>query len=232
MRIKITLSSEEIEIPISLKHAIPMGYLHKCFDGLNYHGKYKYSISPLIGGVFNEKNKTLNFSNGKGYFIISSLYNNVISDFLMGAIKNKDVGYGLKVNDIQHMTDSLYKEYNYFLTLSHILIREKGDYYLYDDDSFVEKLSENTKRRLLAIDKSLDLNDFKIEMVECNINKKQKIYLQKTELNNPIIHWGSLCSLKIFSNKKVAKILLDVGLGNSCGYGFGAIYPSINNNKY
>lgn len=99
------------------------------------------------------------------------------------------------------------------------------------DDNFEIIVKEFLKNKLSKIDSTLDLREFDVKIDKnSNKNKIKKISILKEEKN--IINHANKCNLSITCNKKIADILYNIGIGQSCGSGFGTIYKSENSKLY
>jgi len=235
MRLKIIFKKGNRDVNIQNQHNIN-GYVHKCLGKDNkYHDNKPshYSISGLRGGKLNSDKKTLSFKNNP-YIIISSLDYEFINNIVEGVCdeKNKSLFSGMEYDKIEIIDEKNYDGWNYFATLSPILIRIKNEVKKYnfvtvDDDDFEDVLTENTKRKLLNYDTKLDLKDFKIKIPE---NKSHKVKFINGKGKS--FSRASQCHVNVFSTKKIAKILYHIGLGKSTGSGFGSIYYTNNHDLY
>lgn len=228
MRLKIKLSSSNYNIPINNQYIVN-NFFHRLLGKNNkYHDTYSnYCVSNLIGGKLIDDNKTHVSFNDGGYIVISSYDIELMSQILIGLAEHNKFYKDIKVNGFEYLPpEKFYNGWNYFRTLTPILLKIKGQFITIDDDNFVDELIAQTKRKLLKINSNLDLSKFNII-----INKHPSHKIKKVLVRN-VINKASQIHLNIFCDKKVADILYNVGVGNSTGSGFGMIYNVKNNNLY
>lgn len=231
MRLKINFSKNTSEISIN-NQALLNSYVHKCLGANNiYHDvKSNYNISQLQGGKLNEDKQTLTFANG-GYIIISSIDVVFINKILVGIISNPNFIGGMSFAGVDHIDENFSNEWNYFATLSPFIIKEYTDKSTYSfltlkDSNFEAKVKSYLIKKLSKIDSSLDLKDFDIKIPTSDSHKIKKVLVKN------VINVGNQCHISIFTNKKVAELLYNIGIGQSTGSGFGTIYKTENRHLY
>jgi len=231
MRIKINFSKNTSEIPIS-NQAMLNSYIHKCLGRNNiYHdAKNDYNISHLYGGKLNLESKHLSFDNG-GYIIVSSKNNEFINNILIGVINNPSLMAGMTFCGVDHINEYFNNGWNHFATLSPFIIKKYIDKKNYsfitlNDTDFENQIKHYLINKLTKIDTSLDLTDFEIKIP---INDSHKI---KRILVKNVINSANSCHISIYTNKKVAELLYNIGIGQSTGSGFGTIYKTENHKLY
>lgn len=229
MRIIITFKPSMIEIPAKENINLVKSYLHKLIGENNkYHGKPSlYSITPLMRGKYNKKNKSFSFPNGT--YIIFSTIDQELMDVVLSNIYEINFGNNLELFGVDVIEESFTDGNNYVTTLSPILLRDgnhKEITYL-NKDKFETLLTEKTIKKLYHVDKKLNLKDFSIKLT--NDDTYNKINIIPV---NKIPNTASKCNLVINTNKRVMKILYNLGLGISTGCGFGTFYNTINYNYY
>lgn len=231
MRVKISFSATDKKIPIQNQHLIN-SYVHKCLGVNNkYHdAKNDYCISQLYGGTLNKEDSTLSFNNG-GYIVASSLDGEFINTLLMGVLNNQEFIYDMAFNGIEHINEVFYNGWNHFSTLSPFLIRtrisdEKYGFLTLDDIDFESKVKEYLITKLKAINPNLILSNFDIKIPDIKTKKIKKILIKN------VINKANQCQIDIYTNKEVAELLYNIGIGMSTGSGFGTIYKTENNHLY
>lgn len=229
MRIKIELSGTKESLPINNQHLVN-SFIHKILGNNNkfHDSSSNYSVSQLCGGKMNDDKQTLSFINS-AFIIVSSQNMEFINKIIVGLLNNKDFGYGIEFKNISFIEEKFYDGWNHFFTLSPILIKERIDENKYkfvtvNDVDYSEKLKQHILRKLKAIDSTLILDDF-----ELLLGDKYKV---KKILVKNVINHASVVKLSIKTNKKVAEILYNNGIGQSTGSGFGTIYKTENLDLY
>lgn len=230
MRIKINFSVKQNQtLTVDNQHLIN-SFIHKCLGVNNkYHDSPSdYCISTLRGGKF-KNDALLYFPKNNCYLIVTALDMEFLNKLLAGILNNPFFTDDIVFKGIDFITETLYKDYNKFITLSPILLREttnweenKYKFITLKDDNFISKLEEQTKRKLLKVSPNLDLSRFKIELLE-NKNNKVKSLLIKNVINH-----GSVCKLKIYANQETTNLIYKLGLGQSTGCGFGTLVKTEN----
>lgn len=231
MRIKINFTPSTTEVSVNHQSFLN-SYVHKCLGKNNeYHDKKNdYAISNLIGGFLNKETKTVDFKNG-AYFVVSSLDLNFVNKLLIGIISNPDFINDMKFNGVEHVEESFFNGWNYFKTLSPFIVKTYTDKKIYsfltlDDNDFEDKLEQYLKKKLLAINDKLDLTDFKVIIPKHAQAKVKNVFVKN------VINKANYCQINIYTNKEVAKILYNIGIGQSTGSGFGTIYKTENHSIY
>jgi CRISPR-associated endoribonuclease Cas6 len=180
MRIKIKFNGSDIPLPIQNQHIIN-SYIHKCLGNNNeYHNtKSDYCISSLQNGKWIEGTDNLSVKNGC-YIIVSSIDDSFISKLLLGILNNNFVLYNdIRFNTVEYISESFYDGWNYFNTLSPILLREnithnKYRFITFEDKEFNNILTQRTINKLKKVNPKLDLSDFKIEIYKGGKHKVKK----------------------------------------------------------
>lgn len=254
MRIKINFSANTSEVPNNNK--VVLEYVHRCLGRDNkYHDqRSEYSISQMYGGELC-KNDTnlLNFPNG-GYFTVSSQDKDFINKFLLGLINNPEISYGIKFKNIQHIQEDFMDGWNHFATLSPFIIKKilgkdvysfmtlKGQYKRNGTKWFCEEpegynfqdvVQAYLINKLSKIDPTLDLSSFMVKIDELDKNKvKHNKHKVKVVYVKNVLNFANQCQVSIFCSKKIAEMLYNIGIGQSTGAGFGAIYKTENHHVY
>jgi len=227
MRIKVKFTQNDKPIPVNNQHIVN-GYIHKCLGENNpYHDKPSdYCITNLRGGKLNSDKQTLNFVNG-AEIIITSTNEEFMNNIIKGIMMNKSIGFGMNLNGIDFVEkEQLFDDYNIFRTLTPVLLKENGNFITVNDDVFKETLKKRMINKLSKIDPSLDLNGFDI-IINKHKSNKTKLIKVKSVFNKV-----SQFDIIVKSNKKVAEIIYNYGIGQSTGSGFGSVYISKNHHLY
>jgi len=231
MRIKINFSKNTSDVPVH-NQSILNSYIHKCLGANNeYHdAKNNYCISHLYGGKLNPDKQTLSFKDG-GYITISSLDTNFINKLLIGIINNPMLTNGMTFAGVDHINEKFVDGWNFFATLSPFIIKNNSDKKNYSfltihDKGFEQEVKNYLINKLKKIDASLDLSDFDVKIPTNNSHKVKSVLVKN------VINKANQCHISIHSNKKVAELLYNIGIGQSTGSGFGTVYKTENKNKY
>jgi len=254
MRIKVNFSKNTSDVPNN--NSVVLEYLHRCLGRDNkYHDKASsYNISHLYGGEINQHNlSTLNFPNG-GYFIVSSMDKEFMSKLLMGLLDSPQISYGMKFLNIEHINETFMDGWNHFATLSPFIIKGNygknnysfmtldGEYKRTDgkwsieekeDYNFQNVVKEYLINKLKKIDSNLNLTDFNVKIDEFDKDGKKhnKHKVKKVYVKN-VLNFANQCQVSIYCKKSIAELLYNIGIGQSTGAGFGAIYNTQNHSIY
>ena len=230
MRIKVNFTANTEMVPIN-NHHILNSYIHKCLGENNeYHdSKSEYCVSHICGGKKIKGEDFVNFPNGS-FIIITAKDSDFLNKILIGIIGNSDLGYGMKFSTIDHVEETFYNGWNHFGVLSPFIIsnrKEDGkDWFLtLKDENFVKGVEEHMKRKLKAIDPSLDLEGFELKINDHPSHKVKSIKVKSRH------NFANVCRFSVKTNKKVAEALYNYGVGKSTGSGFGTIYKTENAKK-
>jgi len=228
MRIKInfTRNTENIDIQ---NQSMVNSYIHTCLGRNNkYHDSMSnYCISNLQGGKYS--NGVLNFENG-GYIIVSSIDAEFINTLIIGVLNNPNFIGGMRFSGIDHIEERFHNGWNYFATLSPFIIKERTkngyEFLTLNDNEFEVKLKQYLINKLTKFDETLDLSDFDIKVPNHPSHKVKKIMVKN------VINHANQCHVSVHTNYEVAKLLYEIGLGQSTGSGFGVIYKTENRRLY
>jgi len=226
MRIKIKLSGTLNKLPINNQHIVN-GFFHKLIGENNkYHDSFSdYNVSSLRGGKFIGNNE-ISFKDG-GYIMVSTHDMEIMQLLVIGMLKYKKFHKDINIDGFDYLPNEKYYDgWNYFKTLSPILLKKNNTFSTINDKDFVENLKNQTIRKLKAINSKINLNAFDI------IIKKHPAHKVKSVLIKNVINHATQCQLDIKCTKEVAQLLYDVGIGNSTGSGFGMIYKTENKELY
>ena len=95
-----------------------------------------------------------------------------------------------------------------------------------NDENFEGELQRYLINKLSKIDAKLDLSDFEVKIPKNDNHKIKKILVKN------VINMANSCHINIHTNKRVAELLYNIGLGQSTGSGFGTIYKTENHHLY
>ena len=232
MRYKIEFSGNAILS--NNNQSLLNSYIHNCLGRNNiYHdAQSNYSISMLYGGTLDKINKKV-IVNDKIFFLVSS-FDDVFLDLLIGKIsENPVLTEGLNLYSIELVNEYIYDGYNHFRTFSPFLIKNKDGIGITIDsfDGSCERFSKHIepliKNKLMKINENLNL---KINFDNFNIK------VEWSRSANRILKTGCIkvnnCGFTLTSNKEVANLLYNIGIGQSTGAGFGTIIKAENSYLY
>jgi len=226
MRLKIKFTRNTFPVPNDRSAAL--SWFHRVL-GLNedHDEESNYSISPISGGTF--KGKTMEFPEG-GWVIVSSNDESLLGKVALNCFKH-DLGYGMKFDSMQHISEEIQTGWNNFFSLTPIILRKRNEdgervFITYEDEEFAELLLDRLKAKLLRFDSSLDVSRIKLEVADHSSHRTQWTKLHDSDL------LGSLCLVSINCNRDVGQIIYNFGLGNLTGCGYGAICLANNKSIY
>jgi len=230
MRLKINFTENTSQVPIQ-HQSLLNSYIHKCLGRNNkYHdSKNDYCISHIYGGKLNVKNSTLTYKDG-GFIVASSTDGDFLNKILVGVLNNQELIGGMKFKGVEHLDEQFYNGWNHFSTLSPFIIKKRMDdgykFITLNDSNFENEVENYLINKIGKIDDTLDLSDFKVTIPNNNKHKVKKILVKN------VINHANQCQINIYTNKKVAKLIYNIGLGQSTGSGFGTIYKTESRNLY
>lgn len=225
MRIRIKFKAEsEVKVEIN-NQDIVNSWFHGCLGVNNeFHDKISnYNISGLLGGYLSDDKNHLVFTD-EIYVVVSSNSDEFFNTFLSGLFKNKDIIKGVKVQSVEPISEKMYDGWNYFKTLTPILLRreDKRDVLAIDID-FEDQLRKWIKRFL----NKMNINEEAVVEVPKNIRRINKMIKV-----HGIFNRSTHCQFNIKSSKRVAELLYFNGIGVSRGSGFGMIMKTSSKKDY
>lgn len=224
MRLLLKFKVEQgVSLPLNNQHILN-GYIHKVLgENNNYHDRpSEYNISGIIGGKMNQDDKRLYFDEGFK-MVVSGLDDEFISSFMIKCMKNKEMFKGINYYGADLLNEQLYNEYNYFQTLSPIILKKDNRLITIKDNDFQEVFEAYLKRvAYKTLKREVD--------IKITINKdKQKTKLIKVKgISNPCSHF----SFKMECDIETTKLFYYNGIGLSRGSGFGCISTTKQNSIY
>ena len=220
MRIHIKTTANIEPVPFDYQQKM-VGTIHKWIGLNSIHDKISlYSFSWLNGAKV--KDGYLQFSHGATFFL--SFYDEDVIKQIIKTILNDPVMFcGMSVIDIRIDDEPDLNQRDLFYCASPILIKRKLEdgtikQYNYTDSQANQFLKETllSKMRVAGLeeDKSLEIN-----FDTSSVKKKLKLVRY-----HGIGNKASLCPVIIKGKPSTKLFAWNVGLGNSTGIGFGAIY--------
>lgn len=219
MRLHLILTKNDRPVPFTYQEQLA-GAIHSWLKDSHIHNSVSlYSFSQLKGGRM--ISNSLSFEHG-GSFFISSWDNKLLKTIVDSINDNPEIGFGMVVTEIIVQDTPDLTKMDYFRTASPILIKRKTEkelkYYYYDDEIAGSLLKETIKTKMRQAE-LFDEEDFSIEF-DKNYPRPQKKRINYKGISNPV----SVCPLIIKASNETKQFIWNVGLGNSTGIGFGAIY--------
>lgn len=220
MRINLKTSPNETIIPFSYQKNL-VGILHKWIGENKYHDLISlYSFSWLLNAV--SKCNGFDFPEGSKWFI--SFYDDsILKRIISSILKDPMMFCGMRVEDVSIENTPDLSSRDLFYLASPIFIKHYRDdgkikHYTYDDlisgELMKATLLHKMKAAGLPIDESL-----KIYFDQNYVNKKIK-YIDYRGVRNK----ANMCPVYIKGKPETKAFAWNVGIGNSTGIGFGAIY--------
>lgn len=221
MRIILKTSPNSQAVPFDYQVKL-VGCLHKWIGAdNNYHDKISlYSFSWLQDGKVNDGN--LSFPHGSHFFI--SFYDgNVVKDIIRNILDSPSMFCGMQVTDITLADPPDFNHRDLFFCGSPILIKRRlqdgsdkqFNYLDADANTYMkETLLSKMREAGLEEDETLDIH------FDTTYKKKKLKLVHYHNIGNK----ASLCPVIIHGKPETKHFAWEVGIGNSTGIGFGAIY--------
>lgn len=220
MRIHLRTTANDKLIPYDYQKFL-VGTLHKWLGINSEHDLMSlYSFSWLHGSISEQKG--LDFPKGASWFI--SFYDTTKMKLIMSDIlRNPEMFGGMRVFDmaIEETPDLSARELFYLgspIFIKRFVPEREAKYYTFEDDESNE-LMKNTlihKMQLagLPLDETLDIS------FDLTYAKKKIKFINYRGIRNK----ANLCPVYIKGKPETKAFAWNVGIGNSTGIGFGAIY--------
>lgn len=218
MRVHIMTTKNEEVVPYNYQHKLT-GTLHKWLGENELHGKPAlYSFSWLRGAKSNSDG--LNFSDGARLFI--SFYDDkYLKKVVHSILQDSSMFHGMRVIDVLVEPEPDLLTRNRFMCGSPIFIRrfenEKDIHYTFEDENSGDFLRETLLHKMELAGLHPD-ETLKIQF-ENSSNRRIKLIDYKGIKNRV-----NQCPVIIEGKPETKLFAWNVGLGNSTGIGFGAIY--------
>jgi len=197
-----------------------IGVLHKWLGANELHDLISlYSFSWLMNGKM--RNSGFSFEKGARWFI--SFYDDkYVKEIIKTILNDPEMFSGLVVTDINIQETANLEGVDHFRLASPIFIKRKvGNnikFYTFDDVEANNLLVETVKHKMelagLPADETL-----KLSFDLAYLNRK----IKKVKIHN-IDNKCSMCPVIIEGKESTKNFIWSVGLGNSTGSGFGAIF--------
>lgn len=221
MRIYVKTTANKELVPFNYQPKLT-GTLHKWIGRNELHGKPAlYSFSWLLNAKVDKDG--LNYPDGAEFFI--SFYDDMyIKQIISSILSDTEMCYGMSVTDVTIEDNPDFTNKTLFLCASPIFVRRldpetnKDIHYTFKDENAGSLLEETLlhKMELAGLPKDESL---KIKFDLSYHNAKTKVINYKG-INNRV----NQCPVIMEGKPETKLFAWHVGLGNSTGIGFGAIY--------
>lgn len=216
MRVKIQFENGNNKFPSSTQDAI-LGYVNSVLGtNNNYHGKFSdYNVSDLQGEKVIDESHRIIYPNGS-HIYVSSPNMDFLSKFLMDGHKYKLNDMSVKSIEVEPI--NVNTNYDVVRTYSPILLKKNNKQITFQDEDFIQLLTEKSKKKLIhnGISES-DANTLKLELFH-----PENAKIQKRRVHN-VTNIGSHIMLIVKGKENVRKKLYQLGLGYCTGCGFGFV---------
>ena len=237
MRIKINLTATDNVLLPNNNQYLVNSYIHRCLGENNvYHNTpSNYSVSMIQGGILNIANKHIFVEKGMILYIVASSFDEEFINKLYKGIMSNPIFFKNIKASIHYVPieETMYSGYNVFRTLSPFLLKNNDIPIKVDDFDNLQEMGKFIKplilKKLMKVSENNNLN-LKFDNYDLNIEwaKSVKRFI-KPNCSGTI---ANNCQFTLFSNKNVANLLYNIGIGQSTGSGFGCIYKIENYNYY
>lgn len=219
MRIHLELTPNTKPVPFEYQQKL-VGTIHKWIGNNSIHDKISlYSFSWLNGGRM--KDNALQFRNGATMFI--SFYDeHIVKQIVKAILQEPEMFRGLVVSGISIDNDPRLNDRELFNCASPILIKRKlADGSIKQFNFSDAEANQYLKETLLSKMREAGLEDDTLDIrFDTSYNKKKLKLVRYHGIGNK----GSICPVIIKAKPETKLFAWNVGLGNSTGIGFGAIY--------
>lgn len=224
MRIKLNISENLQLVPFNYRELI-VTKIHQWLGKNEIHDKISlYSFSSLENAITTKKG--LNFPKGSSLCISAhdnGIFNLIISKIINTIEKDesvRDIGYGMKITDIQFLPIPKFNENPQRFRLgSPVFIKRTLDnkkiHYTFNNKESNELLKETLIHKMKIAGLKPD-DSLKIYFDNTYSNPKEKLIEYKNIKNK-----CSVCPIIIEGTEQTKQFAYNVGLGNSTGIGFG-----------
>lgn len=220
---RITLSTSKNNGPVPFDYQTKMvGCIHKWIGANNdYHGRISlYSFSWLQGGRV--KNGILSFPYGARFFI--SFYDSdVVKNIIRTILDDPAMFCGMEVADISLTEAPNFTERDLYYCGSPILIKRRTENGSYRQFNYMDAESGLYMKETL-LSKMREAGMQEDDTLDIRFDTSYKGKKLKLVHYHDIGNKASLCPVIIHGKPETKQFAWEVGIGNSTGIGFGAIY--------
>jgi CRISPR-associated endoribonuclease Cas6 len=219
MRIYIQTAPNTITVPFNYQHKL-VGVLHKWLHNNDLHGNMAlYSFSWLMNAKTTKNG--LEYPSGAKFFI--SFYNEkYLKRIIKSILSDPEMCYGLSVTDINIQEDPDLKDRSSFRCAGPVFIRrfnnEKDIHYTFENREAGAFMKETLLHKMQLAGLERD-DTLRIEFDISSPYKKTKL-IDYRGIKNRV----NQCPVIIEGKPETKAFAWNVGIGNSTGIGFGAIY--------
>lgn len=219
MRLKIRLSKNKTTIPFDYQQKL-VGTIHKWLGKNEEHGKQSiFSFSQLQNGDKTEGG--YNFPEGSVLFF-SSTDNKLLTRIYKGIKTDPFLFCGLKVYEIDMISEPAFRNRERFSLLSPLLFKQKVEgknkpkHFTFEDDETDILLTEAVKRRL-------EFNGITDDTLKITFDKTYQGKKTKVIKYRGIGNKTSVCPIIVEGKFDTMEFLWNNGVGHSTGIGFGCL---------
>ena len=219
MRLHLKTTPNKSPVPFNYQQKL-VGTIHKWLGNNSIHGAISlYSFSWLKGG--RKEGDALRFANGASMFI-SFFYDNYIRKIARSILDDPEMFCGLVVTSITIEDSPMIDDRELFFCASPIFIKRNHTDGTINHYNFTDpQANQFLKETLLSNMKIAGLEDDTLDIRFDTSYSKKKLKLVRY---HGIGNKASICPI-IIKGKPATKLFAwNVGVGNSTGIGFGAIY--------
>ena len=214
-RYKVIFTKPKDVIPFNNQKMIN-SFIHKTIGHNGYHDTFsEYNISGLQGGKYDAERGGLVYE--EPYIIISSPNEEFNMMIIEKLLQRKQMLFGMTVADIRFVELGLNAHYDYISTLSPIIVFDKKSRrkITFKDEGWIDMLRQNCIDKLRHM--GIEDKTFSIEAHYENKWKTKMVYV------GDVYNVCSMVKLKVSGSIGAREILYNLGLGGSCGSGFGCV---------
>ncbi len=219
MRIHLKLTANQEPVPFTYREQL-RDIIYNWSE--EYHWTTKVSLHSFSSLQRGKKiSNALTFNKGSTFFI-SSWDNDLLKVIIKSIQDNPSFCFGMEISEVIIQETPDLTNISFFRLASPVLINRTVDgkkvYYFFDDECAGQLLTETIKTKLKAGGIQVDEN-LSIEF-DKSYSKPQKKRFNYKGVSNPV----SICPVIIRASNETKQFIWNVGLGNSTGIGFGAIF--------
>ena len=216
MRIKLKFSPSKIPFTEPTQNIVN-SCIHRILGKDNkYHNSFSnYSVSSLFGGMIVDNQMI--YPNG-AHFYVSSFNNEFIEQIMFKIIDCNVEMRDMKLIGIDIESFNVHNDYDIIRTISPILLKDKERVVTFQDEDFINILTEKSKIKLLKC--GFSKND--VETLKFEPFHFENARLKFPKVKN-VVNKSSQVMLIVKGKKEIRLALYKMGLGKSTGSGFGAI---------
>lgn len=221
MRVYFKLTPNNQFVPFDYQRNL-VGAFHKWLGENELHDEVSlYSLSWLEGGNMRRDKKGLDFPNGAVFFVSSPL-SNLHTQTVEGMFQDETICWGMKVEELSMKRTPDFGDHQTFVAQSPILIKRKLEedsqhrYFYPADPESNDLLTETLQLKLQRLNLP---DDVQVAFDNTYLNPRiKKIRYQGLDIK------AALCPVVVSGHPRAVQAAWEVGVGNSTGIGFGALW--------